>query len=163
MQTDQPLSGITAAAWRPDYSPPSFFLLEPAKNQFWRLDPAPRPAKRYGPFPLPAGTIKSYAFGASTTQVYVVIGSTIYRVPITGSTSAGAVVGLGDSPVDNAVSGAYAGGWFLVGEATGATHALKDAATALDGGTGSLSQIHGVMTDGTSFGFRAATTAASNT
>jgi hypothetical protein len=149
--TPQP-SGITAASWRPDLTPPRFYLLEAGMNRFWSLNPATGAVS--GPLALPTGSVVPRAFGTSAGFAYVVIGNAINRVPIGGSTTATAVLPITLGGAALTVTGAYAAGWFLVGQTSGATYALYDTASALDSGAGSLTNVNRVVTDGKSFAFR---------
>jgi hypothetical protein len=145
--SDTQLTGITAAAWDGTF----FFLLEAAAHRFWQVNPAGTPAQPSGPFMLPMG-VMPYAFGVSDSGVFVVAGTKAYKVPKTGYTSQTGVT----IPAYTQSSGAYGGGYFLIGElaGTGATaRALDSNGTALVGSASSLGVIYAVGSDGSNFGY----------
>jgi hypothetical protein len=149
---DRMLSGITAAAWADGH----FFLLEAPAHQFWELGPDGAVA---GPRTLPPeGTIAPHAFGASADSVYVIASDRVYKVPHAGSSNvAGANLvtkGL------MALNGAYAKGYFLIGDATVAgakAQAFVDADGAVTALT-ALGTLHMVASDGSNFGLREGST-----
>ena len=144
---NKPLSNITAAAW----SAPSFYMLEGPSSRYWRVDP--EGATVAGPYPLPTD-IYSAAFGVSPTSVYAASKTKVYRVPAATGSSTAAGVAL--TTKLNQPSGAYAGGYFLIGDmaSSGATgQAFSDATNGMYAGAASMGTIYQVASDATNFAF----------
>jgi hypothetical protein len=86
-------------------------------------------------------------------DVYFVSGSppTLFRQSI--STGSASQVQLLGSPLIGTLTGAHAGTWFLIGNASGAYQALADGSSTLTTGA-TMSNVRVVTTDGASFAFR---------
>ena len=142
------MSGITAAAWVP--SAQAFYLLKPSTREYFVLSTN---GSVTGPTALKGtGTVAQYVFGASATDVFFVTGTTLVRQPISGA--AELQRSLPGPPTPALLTGAYANGWFFVGNAGGACQALQDGMPTLDSGADNLSGVYVVTTDVTSFAFR---------
>lgn len=144
------LGGITAAAWEPTSR--RFFLLQYAARQYWIVA---TDGTASGPFALSGtGSVSPTTFGASTTNVYFASGSTstLYRQPISGGTAfSKAIPG---NPNLTLLSGAFANGWFFMGNSGGAGQALAEGQTNFDANAPNITSATVVTTDGVSFAFR---------
>jgi len=153
--TGASLTDITAASWEP--SSQQFYLLKPSTRQYFVMTTG---GVVSGPNALQGtGTVGQSVFGASATDVFFVTGSaaTLFRQPIvTGTAFQLAIPG---SPAAGVLSGAYANGWFFVGNGSGASQALNDGSTTFGGGASGLSGVYVVTTDTDGFAFRTLGTA----
>jgi hypothetical protein len=141
-------SGIVAAAW----ANKKFYLLQPGSpNQFWTVDPVEGAVM--GPYALPADS-SMMTIGVSANAVFVASKTKVYQVGLGGSstaTSTGTFSTAAVSPV-----GAYATGYFLVGDAANGgkfTAQAMDDSGAMVAGASNLGAIRQVASDGTRFAF----------